>query len=63
MKVWVTKDYYNGYRSVTKEVNLEAITGNRLALVLMEEGVASITITRSRSLQEMIDNMDKEGAK
>ena len=63
MKVWVTKDYYNGYRSVSKEVNIEAISGNKLALVLMEEGVASITITRSKTLQEMVDAMDKEGAK
>ena len=63
MKVWVTKDYYNGHRSLSKEVNLEAITGNKLALVLMEEGVASITITRSKTLQQMVDDMNKEGAK
>jgi hypothetical protein len=63
MKVLVTKDYYNGYRSITKEMHLEDITGSRLALVLCEDGVASITITRSVPLQKMIDDMDKEGAK
>ena len=58
MKVSVTKDYWNGYRSVTKEVDIEAVNGKAIALALMEKGVASITITRVMSLDKITKEMD-----
>jgi hypothetical protein len=60
MKVSVTKDYWNGYRSITKEMNVEDIHGSKLALALSEKGVASITITRTMSLDKIVKEMDDE---
>ena len=57
MKVAVTKDYWSGYRSVTKEVDIEAVNGKAIALALMEKGVASITITRVMPLNKIADEM------
>lgn len=60
MKVAVTKDYWNGYRSITKEVDIEAVNGKAIALALMEKGVACITITRALSINKIVDEMNTE---
>jgi len=57
MKVAVTKDYWSGHRSITKEVDIEAVNGKAIALALMEKGVASITITRVMPLNKIADEM------
>ena len=59
MRVNITKDYWNGARSETKTVNLDGFSTGNLAFMLLGSGVASITITRIESLQDMIRLSDK----
>lgn len=60
MKVLITKDYWNGYRSLTREINLEDVSVRDLAFILSEKNVASITITRSMSLDKIAKEIDYE---
>jgi hypothetical protein len=41
-------------------MNVEDIHGSKLALALSEKGVASITITRTMSLDKIVKEMDDE---
>lgn len=51
MKVAVTKDHWDGTRSKTIEVDLEAVSGRDLAFMLMGRSVAGVTITKTEALR------------
>lgn len=63
MKVNITKDYWNGARSKTTTVDLDGFSMNQLAFLLLESGVAGITITQVESLQNMIKHSNKPDPK
>ena len=63
MRVIITKDYWDGSRSKTAKTDLDGFNMTQLAFLLMEKGVASITITQVENLQYMIDMMQTQTPK
>ena len=57
MKVQVTLDYWDGTRSKARDVDMEQISGRDLMFMMMEEGVAGITITKKLPVTKMVDRM------
>lgn len=59
MKVQITKDFWDGSKSKSKIVNLDGLSISALSFILMESGVAGITITRVENLNYMIKNLTR----
>lgn len=54
MRVIVTLDYWDGRNKVSKPIGLEEVIGS-LHMMLAEQGVASLAITRVEGLQKVAD--------
>ena len=54
MRVYITKDCFDGSKSKTIETDLEGTPMSQLMFMLMHTDVASITITRKFDLQRGI---------
>jgi hypothetical protein len=60
MKVIATIDYWDGTKSLTSQpTELENVM-QQMRLVLCEQGVAGITITRCDGLKRMMSAMEKK---
>jgi hypothetical protein len=59
MKVNITKDYWNGEKSKIRTIDIDGFSMSQLAFLLLESGVAGITITQVETLETMIKRLTK----
>jgi hypothetical protein len=58
MRVYITKDCYDGSKSKIIEADLDGMSMSSLIFMLMTAKVASITITKKFDLERAISKMD-----
>ena len=55
MRVWITKDYWDGTRSKAKLVDLDGLPMSQFLFMMMERGVAGFTVTHKTSVSRMLE--------
>jgi hypothetical protein len=60
VRVFITKDCYDGSKSKIIEADLDGMPMSQLIFMLMSAKIASITITKKFDLQRAVKKMDDD---
>ena len=59
MRVFITKDHYDGSKSKIIETDLDGLPMSQLMFMMMSSGVAGITITKAFDIQKAVTKLEE----
>jgi hypothetical protein len=63
MRVYITKDHYDGSQSKTVEMDLDGAPMSQLVFMMMSAKVAGVTITKKFDVRKAVGKLNEEEKK